>query len=271
MTRGARLANFATTAFAGIDTTRMLSASLAAQTKLTKLDHLVLGKFAGLDKAFSKALTVNLGNLTHSYQSLIDIAATSEALAVRHPLMTTYPPVEYYREIDVLENITVDNNDGLGDDSIGNAIIDSLPSVDDLLADFDQRLCHLLHGARHALQGDNPDRARHVTTSVRELFTQVLHALAPDAAVHKWTSNTELFHKNRPTRRARLLFICRDINCDPLSRFVEDDVRAALSFVDSLNSGTHVVESKLTRKQLASVVSRIESLLVFLLQIREKS
>ena len=52
---------------------------------------------------------------------------------------------------------------------------------------------------------------------------------------------------------------------NPLTHFVEDDVRAALSFVDALNSGTHVIESKLTTAQLSSIVSRMESLLVFLL------
>jgi hypothetical protein len=113
-----------------------------------------------------------------------------------------------------------------------------------------------------------PVMNRHVTTSVRELFTRVLHGLAPDDDVRQWTSSPELFHDNRPTRRARLLFICREINCDPLTHFVEDDVRAAISLVDSLNAGTHVVESKLTNLQLSSIVSRMESLLVFLLQLR---
>lgn len=228
MIKGIGLSDLISSAFARIDTTRMLSASLAAQAKLSALDNLTLGRLAGIDQAFSRAISTNLGNLTRSYQSLND------------------------------------EDDRL----IANALIESLPSVDDLLEAFDVRLSRLLRGARQALIDDNPDRARHVTTSVRELFTQILHALAPDNDIRQWSSSPELFHDNRPTRRARLLFICREINCDPLSRFVEDDVRAALSFVDSLNSGTHVVESKLTHSQLSSIVSRVESLLVFLLQLR---
>ena len=265
MIKGIGLSDLISSAFARIDTTRMLSASLAAQAKLSALDNLTLGRLAGIDQAFSRAISTNLGNLTRSYQSLIDAAATRESLASQLPLITTYAPVEYCREIDVLEAITIDDED---DRLIANALIESLPSVDDLLEAFDVRLSRLLRGARQALIDDNPDRARHVTTSVRELFTQVLHALAPDNDIRQWSSSPELFHDNRPTRRARLLFICREINCDPLSRFVEDDVRAALSFVDSLNSGTHVVESKLTHSQLSSIVSRVESLLVFLLQLR---
>jgi hypothetical protein len=266
--QGIGLSDSITAAFARIDTTRMLSASLAAQTKLANFDKLQLGRLAGLDAAFSRAVSTNLGNLTRSYQSLMNVAATQDSLASRLPLITTYAPIEYYREVEVVETITVDDESDVEDEAIDNAIADTLPSVDGLLQDFDERLVALLHGARQSLRDDNPDRARHVTTSVRELFTQVLHALAPDNDIRGWTSSDDHFHNNRPTRRARLLYICRHIDCDPLSRFVQDDVKAALSFVDSLNSGTHVVESRLSTIQLASIVSRMESLLVFLLQIR---
>jgi len=270
MINGIGLADSLTAAFARIDTTRMLSASLAAQAKLANLDNLSIGRLAGIDNAFSKAITINLGNLTRSYQSLFDAAATRESLAPHLPLITAYPPVEYYREIEVLETITVDeDSDQNGEESLTTAINDTLPSVDGQLAGFDERLCRLLVGARQSLHDDNPDRARHVTTSLRELFTQVLHALAPDEHILQWTTNKEFFDNNRPTRRARLLYICRSINCDPLTRFVEDDVRAALSFVDSLNSGAHVVESQLTTAQLGAIVSRMESLIMFLLQLRK--
>ncbi|BAW96407.1 hypothetical protein NIES970_13350 [[Synechococcus] sp. NIES-970] len=262
------LSDSITAAFTRIDTTRMLSTSLAAQTKLANFDNLTFGCLAGLDAAFSRAISTNLGNLTRSYQSLINVVATRDSLASCLPLITTYAPIEYYREVEVVETITVDDESNVDDEPIDNAIAKTLPSVDDLLAEFDERLVALLHGARQSLNDDNPDHARHVTTSVRELFTQVLHALAPDDDIRGWTSNDDYFHNNHPTRRARLLFICRHIDCDPLSRFVQDDVRAALSFVDSLNSGTHVVKSRLSKIQLASIVARMESLLVFLLQIR---
>ena len=165
---------------------------------------------------------------------------------------------------------TVEDEETEDDDElvITEALAESLPSADALLADFNEGLCHLLQGARDSLVSDNRDRARHVTTSVRELFTQVLHAIAPDDDIRAWSTNEQHFHKNSPTRRARLLYICRHINFDPLTRFVEDDVRAALSFVDSLNAGTHVVKSSLTESQLRSIVSRMESLLVFVLQLR---
>ena len=165
---------------------------------------------------------------------------------------------------------TVEDEETEDDDElvITEALAESLPSADALLADFNEGLCHLLQGARDSLVSDNRDRARHVTTSVRELFTQVLHAIAPDDEIRTWSTNEQHFQNSRPTRRARLLYICRHINSDPLTRFIEDDVQAAISFVESLNAGTHVVESRLTGSQLQSIVSRMESLLVFLLQLR---
>lgn len=268
--KGLAINDSLTSAFARIDTTRMFSASLLAQTKLAAFDRLSIGTLAGIDTAFSKALTVNFGNLTRSYQSLLDAASTRESLFKHVPFITTYAPVEYYREVEVLERITVEEEEAEHDDElvIGEALSESAPSVDALLADFNDSLCRLLQGARSSLVSDNPDRARHVTASVRELFTQVLHALAPDDEIRDWSTNEQHFHNNRPTRRARLLYISRHINSDPLTRFVEDDVGAALSFVDSLNAGTHVVESRLTESQLRAIVSRMESLLVFLLQLR---
>jgi len=268
--KGIALNDSLTSAFARIDTTRMLSASLVAQTKLAAFDHLPFGTLAGIDTAFSKTLTINFGNFTRSYQSLLDTASMRESLHKHVPFITTYLPVEYYREIEVLQRITVEDDKAENEDEIviRKALSESLPSVDALLQGFNNQLCRLLQGARDSAISNNLDRARHVTTSVRELFTQVLHALAPDDELRAWSTNRQFFHNNRPTRRARLLYICRNINCDPLTRFIEDDVQAALSFVDSLNAGTHVVESRLTDAQLGSIVSRMESLLVFLLQLR---
>ena len=72
---------------------------------------------------------------------------------------------------------------------------------------------------------------------------------------------------DRPTRRARLLYICRSIDCDALGVFLEQDTQSTLTLMNALNSGTHVVTSRLTSGQLKALVLRMESLLVFLLQI----
>lgn len=267
--QGLKLDDSVTSAFAKLDTTRILGTSLATQTKLANLDVLALGQIAGIDAIASKSITFNLASLTQSYSALIDIGAKQDSFAKFLPLITTFPPIECFRETHLLETFTIDDEaESQDEEDVESAMTEALPSIDMLLIDFAPHLMPLLDGARQALSSDNPDRARHATTSLRELFTHVLHALAPDQELEKWTSDDSHFHDNRPTRRARLLYICRDINCNPLEQFVESDVKAALSFINSLNAGTHVVKSKLTTLQLNALISRMESLLTFLLQIR---
>lgn len=256
---------------AGMNTTRTLSASIAAQAKFAHLDGLRLGRLAGFDAARSRIAAANLDGLTRSYRSLIETVGSTKSLAPHLPLIATYPPVECYREIDLLESVTLEDPSSSREmDSEVETLTGELPSIDELVAEFDESLCPLLLGAREALRSSNPDKARHVTTSLRELFTQVLHALAPDAQVLQWITDPRLVEDGKPTREARLRYICRAIDHDPLTRFVDHDVRGTITFVRSLNEGTHKTTSRLTSHQLASLVARMESLLVFLLQVHNE-
>ena len=266
--RSAGLSPTLTASLAQMDMSRMVSASLVAQQRLAVLDSVPLGSLVGADATFRRSVAAHLGRLTRSYERVL-AAATQPSLVARLPLTTAYVPVEYYRHVQTLESVSilaVDVDDALV--TVDASLEEAVPGIDDLLREFDVSLCPLLAGARQALAGRNPDRARHVTTSLRELFTQVLHSLAPDDGVRSWTSHANHFHDRRPTRRARLLYICRNINEGAFTDLVEDDVGAALSFFDLLSDDTHTVESRLSTAQLISTVARMESLLVFLLQIR---
>ena len=240
-----------------LDTTRLLHTSLSCQFRLLDLEATSIGRLVGASSFLSNDLTATFSKLTRSYRDVIECIPRIPELQI--PLIAKYSPIEYSLELDVLDRISVDEDEEVAPEG--------LPTVDDELASFDGRLLTLINGARQSLRSDNPDRARHVTTSLRELFTQILHGLAPDDEIRAWTNEASHFHDNRPTRRSRLLYICRKFSCDPLTKFVEDDVRAALTLVDSLNAGTHVVESKLTAFQLEAIVYRMESLALFLLKI----
>lgn len=245
-----------------LDTTRLLHTSLTSQYRLLDLETRSFGNLLGVSNAFANELTSTFGKLTRSYRDVIENIPTLPKLHI--PTIAKYSPIEYSLELEVLKRISFDDEEAQDSD------LEGLPDIDTALVSFDDRLLALINGARQALNSENPDRARHVTTSVRELFTQVLHGLAPDAEIKAWTNDKTHFHNNRPTRRARLLYICRKFSCDPLTKFVEDDVRAALTLVDSLNAGTHVVESKLTPFQLEAIVYRMESLALFLLKISQE-
>ena len=241
--------------------TPMFSAVLVAQQKMAALDSLALGRLAGIDTASSKLLKINFGNFTRSYQSLLAAASNDESLFEHVPVITTYSHVEYCREVELLESISVeaDRTENDGGLVIAEAISQSVLSVDALLANFDDRLCPLLQGARAAVMSDNPDRGRHVTTSLRELITTVLHALAPDDCIRQWSTDKRHFSNNRPTRRARIEYVHRHINADPLTRFVEKDVQSILLLFELLQVGTHGVESRFTDSQLDFMLQRTES------------
>jgi hypothetical protein len=72
MVKGIGLTDSLTAAFARMDSTRMLLASLAAQLKLARLDGLSLGCLVGFDQALRRSTAAHLGSLTRSYRSLID-------------------------------------------------------------------------------------------------------------------------------------------------------------------------------------------------------
>lgn len=239
-----------------LETTRLLHTSLSSQCRLLRLEGNSFGWLIDAPKLFANDLTATFSKLTRSYREVIECFPNIPEARV--PFIAKFCPIEYSLEIDVLERISVE-----GDEDID---VEGLPSIDDELALFDNQLLILVKGARESLKCDNPDRARHVTTSVRELFTHIVHRLAPDDEIKKWSSDDHHYHNNRPTRRARLLYICRKFSCDPLTKFVEDDVRAVITFIDSLNAGTHVVRSKLTEFQLEAIVYRMECLALFLLK-----
>jgi len=139
--------------------------------------------------------------------------------------------------------------------------------LEQLLNDVDPSLCKLWMGGDRALRSSNSDRIRHFTTSLRELWGHTVRAIATDDAIKRWTSDPTHFHNGRPTRRTRLLHVCRDINHGPFTEFVEKDVDATLEFLELFHQGTHDVSSSFTEQQLEAMKDRMEATLRFLLEI----
>jgi len=139
-----------------------------------------------------------------------------------------------------------------------------------LLQSLDPALATPYLGARQALDGSNPDRVRHVLSSLRELWNHVLHRLAPDSDVLAWMPSDaeDLLHNGRPTRRARALYICRDLDHPPLTAFLDQDTKALVKLVEFFNR-VHELESPLTDIQLRAILLRTDSWLTYILQLRE--
>jgi len=125
-------------------------------------------------------------------------------------------------------------------------------------------------GAHEAIHQQNTDRKRHILSSLRELWNRLLPTLAPNNEVLPWipipNRNEEYIVKEKPTRKARIMYICRNINNGPLSEFVEVDVKALIKFLDALNR-VHELEPSLTEAQLNSVLIRSDSAIKYLVNI----
>lgn len=139
-----------------------------------------------------------------------------------------------------------------------------------LLQQVDPGLVRLYIGAREALDGNNADRARHILISLRELWSHLLRRLAPDDLVAAWipgvANRKDLLHKDKPTRQARVLYVCREIDNDPLTDFLMHDTRALLKLIELFNR-VHALETELTDEHLRALVLKTDSWLVYILQI----
>ena len=138
----------------------------------------------------------------------------------------------------------------------------------ELLQAIDPALVRPYIGAHDALCGKNVDRTRHILSSLRELWNHLLRLLAPDEHVLSWlsTDDKDLLHEGRPTRRTRVLYICRGLNYEPLSDFVVQDTHALVKLVEFLNR-VHELDRELTDEQLRALLLRTDSWLMYILRI----
>ena len=140
-----------------------------------------------------------------------------------------------------------------------------------LLQQVEPGLARPYIGARDALYGgNNADRARHVLSSLRELWNHLLRRLAPDDLVAAWIpgvpNQKDLLHEGKPTRRARVLYVCRELNNDPLTDFLMHDTRALVKLIELFNR-VHELETELTDEQLRAILLKTDSWLMYILQI----
>jgi len=158
-------------------------------------------------------------------------------------------------------------------DSAGTELLEETEQETSLCADLlkmiNPELMRPYMGAREALSARNPDRARHLLSSLRELWNHLLRALAPDDRVLVWLSQDRkdlLDDKGRPTRKARILYLCRNVNFGALSEFVDQDTSALLELLDLFNR-VHQLEPNLTDDQLRTLWIRSESGLMYVLEL----
>jgi len=135
-----------------------------------------------------------------------------------------------------------------------------------LLAKVDIHLPNLWLGASDARKSGHHDYKRHCLISLRELFTHVLHMLAPDGEVRKWTNSPEYYdEEQKPTRPARLRYICRHITSRDMDLYIKKQIAAILEMVDLLHRA-HELEISLTDKQLITLERQMEYAIRFMIE-----
>lgn len=150
-------------------------------------------------------------------------------------------------------------------------IRDDLSGVGALLGQINPSLATAYQGAREALVGASVDRGRHVLASLRETWGHLLRILAPDQQVLGWLGGKtpELVHNGKPTRKARILYLCQGINHGPLTEFVAADTGALVKLIEVFNR-VHQLEPALTVRQLNALLLRSDSWLTFIIQISKE-
>jgi len=208
---------------------------------------------------------------SESYFSLFSSLCKQNFLSYS-PVVTTLPPIEFFYNNRFLKAISVyrkDTNEEIAlDTELTKETSDELETI---LCELDPSLIKLWRGATESLNSRNPDAVRHFAISLRELLTHVIHMLAPDNEVKNWSNLPEHFKNNRPTRRARLLYICREINYDPFSKFLRKDIDTILTSIDIIQEGAHAIDPPLTSLQLKALKNRIESTIRFLVKTWKES
>ncbi len=215
-------------------------------------------------------LEASFRGFTRSYSELYcDIEKSKGDISSFDWFITELPPLEVYTGAKLANHVA--NRDAVKveiDSPRLQYLMDEIAdSLERELTKIEPELVRVWRGAKQALQSTNPDRFRHVTVSLRELLTQVLHKIAPDEEILKWTSDSSNFHNGYPTRAARLRFVCRKIDHGPFALFVRKDVEAHLSFLDVFQRGTHELTVSFTQEQVECLLLRAEALLRFLLLV----
>lgn len=219
---------------------------------------------ADLEKSVTRTIS-SYGLLTESMRSMFDITkqpsyilpgATREILTMTFATRALFPRKESEPEETEVQFIAKAERE------TSNSI--------SLLQQVDPELVRLFIGAKDALNSKNVDRTRHALISLRELWNHLLRRIAPDDLVSTWISSNAnqrgLLDKNIPTRRAKVLYLCRGLNNGPCGEFLTRDTEALVCLINLFNR-VHELNPNFTDEQIRALLLKTESWLTYILQI----
>ena len=250
--------------------------TVLAQASFSRIEWSSVGKLLIAEEQRRKRLNDTLVAFSKSYSSVANSFGLAPHKALEFPpVVLRMLSVEFFtnarlvkefsveeKEIEVIEEYLYE------EDEISSEVQEAIPS---LLAKLNEGYINMWDGAISALESANPDKIRHFAISIRELFTQILHTLSPDKLIRQWSTAPQYYKdnnpKNPPTRRARLFFICRNINHGPFCKFIDKDVEMLLEFINLLQRGTHEMRGAYSPAQIKVLRIRAESIIRYLIVI----
>jgi Predicted pPIWI-associating nuclease len=187
-----------------------------SQASLAQLRWVRIGDLLAVQDSMRTGLQSTFAGFAESYSALYrSFEQHPSDVVALPPSISRLPAVEFFTGTVWVESITEKTQE---DQDVSEVRLHTLQTtqeesrdrLEQLLMMLDPDLVYLWRGAQASLTSANPDHVRHFATSLRELFTQVLHALAPDDKVRVWSNRPEYYDHNRPTRKARLNYIFRN-------------------------------------------------------------
>ncbi|MFC2118955.1 hypothetical protein ACFLSY_09965 [Bacteroidota bacterium] len=247
--------------------------NLYAEKSVIAVNDNNIGSLYGLDMDSKVSLGAAYTDFSKGYldlnKSFLDDPISYSKL---NPSIYSCVPTEYYLGTNILETISIPAELDEAEKEINNDIKEENENIiSEYLPQIDDGLYKMWQGAIQAFYSDNPDRVRHFSASIRELFTHIMHNLASDEDIMEWSKDSSLYHEKRPTRKARLMYICRNVSHEPLKKFVKKDVDSTIEFINIFQRGTHEIEANFSESQLELMKNKAESIIKFILEINYKS
>jgi hypothetical protein len=132
--------------------------------------------------------------------------------------------------------------------------------LEDRLGQLDLRLLALRRSSWENMRKGDPGSVRLAAAGQRELYTEILHLLAPDEAVmitDIWLKRSPSESVNRPTRRMRIQFIGDD---------AESQLNASVQFIDSMERANEYTHTFAENAEVVRVyLSQVENCVYLLL------
>ena len=251
----------------------VLGTPIAADNAFLSFDSSKLYEITGVHSNLAELSIDSLNVLGKEYRSLCaDSYSDYNSILGSSSLVVEHPPFEVYQAGTLARYIApLEVSEAEVELIKPREIIRAPADIRDKILSLGEPFLGMYDGAVDAMNAISADSQRHMCVSLRELITHTMHELAPDNEAKEYLEALgdaeQYLHEGSPTRRGRIVYICREIESGNFSKFVDADAKATLAFMDLLQKGTHSREAHYTEPQLTALLSRAEGLVTFLIDI----